>query len=565
MTVTTIPSRALTARLRRLASASALLCASGAAGAVELNTGNPDLTVRWDNTLRYNISTRVEGKDPKIANAPNSDESDNKFDRGDVVNNRLDLLSELDLVYKGRMGLRVSAAGWYDMGYDDHSVKTAPQFANSSYDNNTYSSFTKRYYNGPSAEFLDAFVFGNFELGSTTLRVKAGKHSIFWGDVAFNANHSVAYSQMPGDSRKSLASPGVEAKETVLPLNQISAQLQLADNLAVAAQYFLDWKPNRLPEGGTYYGAADFLFYGPDRFFLNPAAAPTLNVRRAAAVEPDRRGNWGINLKWSPDWVDGTIGVYYRKFDERQPWSAPQVVPPSATGAGLYRLVYAKGTEVFGVGLNKNIGGFAVAAELSTRRNTALINNRINSATLEGPRGDTYHGFINATVLGNLSASVPYTAVLEFAGSRWDKVRSNPDLFKAEGFAPCLAPAPTATNPTPALPASAGFSCATKNYLGVSALFAPKILQVFPGADLQIPLFFQVGIKGNAATLSGGNKNAGNYSLGLTLDYLSRYTFGLAYSDFIGKYKDNGSIVTEGNGPLYMDRGLLALSFRTSF
>jgi hypothetical protein len=555
MTLTQLDSHQVPARARglsRLAWAAAALCAAGTAGAVEIDTGNPDLALRWDNTLRYNISVRVEGKDPKIANAANSDESDNKFDRGDVVNNRLDLLSELDLVYKGRMGLRVSAAGWFDDGYRDHTVPTAAAFANSSYDNNTYSAFTQRFYNGPSAEFLDAFVFGNFELGNTTLRLKAGKHSIFWGDVAFNANHSVAYSQMPSDSRKSLASPGVEAKETVLPLNQISAQWQLADNLAIAAQYFFDWKPNRLPEGGTYYGAADFLFYGPDRFFLSPVAAPTLNVRRASAVEPEGRGNWGINLKWSPDWVDGTIGVYYRKFDERQPWSAPQVVPPSATGAGFYRLVYAKGTEVFGVGLNKNIGGFAVAAELSTRRNTALINNAINGTTLEGPRGDTYHGFINATVLGNLSASVPYTAVFEVAGSRWDKVRSNPNFFNAEGFAGCSAVA-------------RGFSCATKNYLGITALFVPKILQVIPGADLSIPLFYQVGVKGNAATLSGGNKNAGNYSVGLTLDYLSRYTFGLSYSDFVGKYKDNGSTVTVGNGPLYMDRGLLALSFRTSF
>ena len=522
------------------------------AGAAEINTGNPDIALRWDNTVRYNIAVRAEGKDPKIANAPNSDESDNKFDRGDVVNNRLDLLSELDLVYKSRMGLRVSAAAWYDAGYNDHSVPTAAAFANSSYDNNTYSSFTRKYYNGPAAELLDAFTFGNFELGSTTLRVKAGKHSIFWGDVAFNANHSVAYSQMPSDSRKSLSSPGVEAKETVLPLTQLSAQLQLTDNLAVAAQYFLDWKPNRLPEGGTYYGAADFLFYGPDRFFLNPAAAPTLNVRRAAAVEPDKRGNWGVNLKWSPDWIDGTLGAYYRKFDERQPWSAPQVVPPSASGAGLYRLVYAQGTEVFGVGLNKNIGGFAVAAELSTRRNTALINSAINAATLEGPRGNTYHGFINATVLGNLSASMPYTAVVELAGSRWGTVTRNPDLFNAEGYKGCSA-------------AGAGFSCATKNYLGLAALFAPKVLQIFPGADLSIPLFYQVGLKGNAATLSGGNQGAGNYSIGLTLDYRSQYTFGLAYSDFIGKYKDNGSIATVGNGPLYADRGLLALSFRTSF
>jgi hypothetical protein len=147
------------------------------------------------------------------------------------------------------------------------------------------------------------------------VRLKVGKHSIFWGDVVFNANHSVAYSQMPGDTRKQLSSPGIEAKETVLPVAQISGQIQLADTLSLAGQYFLDWKPNRNPEGGTYYGAADFLFDGPDHFSLAPGFA----VPRAEAVEPDKkRGNWGINLKWSPEWLDGTLGVYYREF-ERAP------------------------------------------------------------------------------------------------------------------------------------------------------------------------------------------------------------------------------------------------------
>jgi len=69
--------------------------------------------------------------------------------------------------------------------------------------------------------------------------------------------------------------------------------------------------------------------------------------------------------------------------------------------------------------------------------------------------------------------------VLELAGSRWSKVRSNPNFFNAEGFPGCSAAGPG----SPAQPRTT--SC--------SALFAPKILQVFPSADLTIPLFYQVG------------------------------------------------------------------------
>lgn len=524
--------------------------AMGSAHAFEIDSSNPDLSMRWDNTVRYNLSRRMEAIDPLIGNNATTDESDLKFSKGSIVNNRVDLLSEFDLVYKGTMGARVTGAAWYDHGYSNNTVPTAPGLAGrGSYNNNTYSSFTERFYNGPSGEILDAFVFGNFDVGGTPVRLKAGKHSLFWGDVIFNANHSVAYSQMPSDTRKQLSSPGIEAKETVLPVNQLSGQVQVLDNLSFNAHYFLDWKPNRLPEGGTYYGASDFLFYGPDRFSLAPGFA----IRRADAIEPDKkRGNFGVNMRWSPAWLDGTLGVYYRKFDERQPWRAPQV---NAVPGGFYRIAYARGTELFGVGLNKNLGPVAFAAEVSRRHNTAFLNAAINPATGEGTRGDSTHVIVNGTLLGNLAPSVSYVAVGEIAYSRWNKVTRNPNLFFADGFAGCTG-------------ANAGFACATKDYAGVSLLFVPKILQAIPGGDLSIPMFYQVGVKGNAATLSGGTKGAAALSVGLQLDYLAQYKFNLTYSDFRTKYRNAGSAASPnliGNGPLYNDRGLLTFTFATTF
>jgi hypothetical protein len=531
------------------ATAFAALGGASSVSAFEIDLGNPDFSLRWDNTVRYNLSMRVEGKDSKIANAPNTDESDNKFDRGDIVNNRIDLLSELDFVYKGAYGARLTAAGWYDYGYHDDTIRTAPGLeARTSYANSRYSSFTERYYNGPSGEILDAFVFGNFDVGTVPVRVRAGRHSVFWGESIFNANHAVAYSQMPSDSRKSLSSPGVEAKETLLPLAQISGQVQLADELSINGQYFFDWKPNRLPEGGTYYGAVDFLFEGPTRF----SVAPGLFLQRAPSVEPEERGDWGLNVRWSPAWLDGTLGIYYRRFDERQPWSSPQVDVPNR----FYRLVYAKNTELYGVSLGKRLGPFATGLDVVRRKNTAFVNTSIDPTTLEGPRGDSTHVVVNATRLTSLGQSNTLTAVAELAWSHWDEVRSNSNRFKAEGYAPASTCPPGEDKYN---------GCVTKNYYGVSLLLIPKWLQVFPGADLSVPLFYSYGLNGNAATLSGGNEGAGNYSIGLSLDYLTKYFFELRYSDFLVNYRDNGSIVTTSNGAVYSDRGLLTFTFRTSF
>src|SRR4029450_7178100 len=85
---------------------------SGAVQAFEIPTDNPDLAIRWDNTVRYNIGMRTQSQDSNIIGSPNFDDGDRNFSNGSLVTNRFDVLSEFDFVYKRRMGFRVSGAGW---------------------------------------------------------------------------------------------------------------------------------------------------------------------------------------------------------------------------------------------------------------------------------------------------------------------------------------------------------------------------------------------------------------------------------------------------------------------
>ena len=78
-----------------------LALAAAPAQAMEFDTGNPDLEVRWDNTIRYNLGIRTGQQNKSgIGNNPTFDEGEFLFDNGDVVANRFDLLTELDVVYK---------------------------------------------------------------------------------------------------------------------------------------------------------------------------------------------------------------------------------------------------------------------------------------------------------------------------------------------------------------------------------------------------------------------------------------------------------------------------------
>ena len=159
--------------LRRTLIAAAAVCAAmcGSAGAIEINTGKEDIQLRWDNTFRYNLGRRIEGQEQAFLRNPNFDDGDRNFGGKSLVNNRLDLLSEMDLIYQRKHGLRLSAAGWYDNAYDGHfdntSLATSNHLANGNPATPAFglSDYAKRYYRGPSGEMLDAFVFTSFDVG----------------------------------------------------------------------------------------------------------------------------------------------------------------------------------------------------------------------------------------------------------------------------------------------------------------------------------------------------------------------------------------------------------------
>jgi hypothetical protein len=546
-------------RLAPLVAALALAF-SGAATAMEIDTGNNDFQVRFDNTVRANYGVRVESRDSKIGNSVLADEGDYRFDKGDSIAKRVDWLSELDVVYKKRYGFRVSGTGWFDLAYSGRSkTNPNPPFTNiPSYIGQEYSTTTRRFYEGPSAELLDAFVFGGVDIGNVPVQAKLGQHTLYWGESLLLGGHlhSVSYSQNALDLQKGFATPGTEAKELFRPLNQISLQAQLSDTVSVAAQYVFDWEAARYPEGGTYLGPVDFVFNGPDRQFLSPGLGFAM---RGEAVEPRHSGDFGLATRWSPAWLDGTMGFYYRNYSDKLPQTLLTAVGPNVS---KYNLIYADNIQMYGVSVAKNLFGVSTSAELSYRHNTPLSSQVLGVAPglpergdTKGARGDTLHGVVNA--LGTVAKtpvfdSAAWMAELSFA--HYTKVSSGANLFNAVGYAPCAN-------------RDKWDGCVTRNYAGLGLGFTPNWYQVFPGVDLSAPLTYAVGLKGNAPTVFGGNQGLGNYSLGVSADVLQKYRFDLKYIDFLGHYKDNGTAVTATNGlnTFLKDRGFVSLTFKTTF
>ena len=553
------------------------------ANAFPIDTGNPDLELRWDNSIRYNLGIRAQAQDPNILNNTTYDNSDSKFKRGDVVTNRLDLLTESDLVYRKRSGLRVSAALWYDQAYRSDAERTAnsnfviPGLGDisSAYSGNTYTGFTRRWNRGPSGEILDAFAFTGFDVGAVAVNVKLGQHTIYWGESLFSFVHGVSYAQGPIDIRKALANPGVEAKEVFKPLPQMSAMVQLSDELSMAGQYYLGWKPSAFPDGGTYFGVLDALTQGGGTYVVNPAQAAAISSALGgtpvAAVpfipsyrDPKKAGDWGVMARWSPAWLTGTAGLYFRKYTDKLPeivlgglQAAPLelgVAVPSSLGLSYQQ----EQVTLVGASFSRVVEGVSVSGEIAHRMDTPLL---MGPATFLGsePTGDTTHALANAIAyFGKTPGFDSAVLMVELTYSRLDKVKSNAANFNSVEYG-CKG-------------AAEQLGCATRNAWGLTVRFVPTWFQVFPGADLSMPLLYSTGLKGTSPVLFGGYQGNSSYSAGLALDVKASYSLTLAYNGADAK-RHNDSVNGFGQQQVgaiggigaQWDRGWVSFTFKTTF
>lgn len=528
-----------------------------------IDTGSKDVSMRFDNTVRLNLGMRAQSPDQRILNNSTYDESDGKFGKGDLVTKRLDWFSEFDVDYQKTLGLRLSAAAWYDAAYDDTRVRaTAPGFV-SSYNNDQYNSTVKRYTAGPSGELLDAFVWANFRMADKPASLKIGRLSNYWGEAYFLGAHAISYSQSPVDGVKAVTSPGIEVKEVFLPLGQAYLKYQPTADLTLAAQYMLQWRHSRLPYGGTYFGPADPFFEGPDRL---PVGGPA-SLARAKSIEPGRTGNWGLNARLNVESIESTLGFYYRRFNDYNPWFQPNftgflTIPGVGTVPTQYQLVYPKQVSLFGASFARAIGPVSVGAELSYRKDGALNAAGIDPITQEGPRGNTWHALVNGVYLFPKNPLFDTgSLVAELAYSRLGKVTSNEAYYRRAGSLACQVTPGGATG-------DKTDGCSTSDYVGMQMLFTPQYLQIQPSLDIELPMSLAYNLRGNAPSSGGGSEGEMSWSVGAKFIYRQKHELQLMYADTAArtKYDPTGRTVIGGRGSVgTTDRAWWALTFKTGF
>lgn len=547
--------------LRRAGVGGTLLALAAHAAAFEVATGDPDLKILWDTTVKYSNAFRLRAPSSAIVSGPNydtashdyfpnTDDGSRNFGRG-LISNRFDLFSEFDLSWRS-VGFRVSATGWYDTVYQrDHNANDSPGTANPvSVPHNVFTDATRRLHGG-DAEILDAFVFGRFRLGEMPTTVRVGKHTQLYGESFMLGANGIAAAQAPIDVVKAATVPNSQFKEFMRPVNQVSGQMQLTPGVMLGAYYKLDWEGDRLPGSGSYYSMMDSIAAGGERLIVAYGPPGNIYFRRMADMKAKDGGQGGVQLRFHHGDVD--YGLYAVQWNDTGPqlYVRPYHGAPIGSAAGLevgeYQWVFHEGIRAFGASFSTTVGSVNLAGEVSMRTNTPLDsdaqtyvdggNNSNHPLYAVGRSAHAQLSWISSLGPNWLAREVDFVG--EIAWNRRLSISKNA----------------AAMNPN-----------ATRDAANVRMVFEPKYRQVMPGVDLSVPIGLGWGLAGNSSVVGAFlGKNTGDLSIGLNGSYLDVWRFGLNYTHFLG---DAGPFIEGGHRSFKQamgDRNYVSFVLRRTF
>lgn len=546
-----------------LALAIACALAVPCAQAIELDTGNPDWAVRFDNTIKAGTIYRLKNADPALANSFGSNgfptglglnAGDDNFRKKGFVSKRLDLLSEFDAVYKRDFGVRVGVAGWYDPAVRGHSDAIDPM--NGQTPPNAFTDYTKREA-GRRGELLDAFVFGGWDLGGgQRLTARLGQHALQWGESLFFGDNAVARAQGPIDIYKLLASPNAQFKEIIRPVPQISAQLQLSSDVSVGAYYQFRWKQDRLPPAGSYFSASNLIWGGsPYSQLMDMGPGGAYDLAAGGDRKPKDSGQFGAQLKWRVDETD--LGFYYAQYHDKGGQMFGQLNSMGAPNAfgflpGSWYYRFPESVKVVGASASHSIGDVNLSVEASVRDDMPLRSGQMLYGFFPGqpePRpatGKTAH--VNVSWLATFGPSFIAKEAGLIGEIAWNRV-----LSKNE----------------PGRPLDSG---RTRDATAIQLIYTPSYRQVMPGLDINVPIGLRYTIDGRSSVTSWDAKGNGTATVGINATYLGVWQASLAYNHYLGKaipYIDySPSVGTNPNlgwGNSLADRNYVSLSVRRTF
>ncbi len=538
--------------LRRLSLAIAAVTCSTPLLALPTVSFDNGLTLQSQLTANYTVSARTDSASKEYLNDLNSDDGTRNFEEWGLINNRLSLFAEVIARYEN-VGAVVRASHFYDDVYHQSNDNGSPETVNKTDNHQRFTDKTKDR-SGGEPRLLDAYLFGNFALeDSRFLSLKAGRHLVAWGESLFWPN--ISQGQAPVDATK-FNVPGTEAKDAYLPVGQVSFNFSLNQHVTFTGFWQYEWEETLLNPVGDFFGS-DYFGPGSEFYRLNSGVISNLPdqtfiaVNNAGEITPDDDGQWGIGVRFNPDF-NTEIGVYHYRYHDRAPalffdftgttsYSSAPDLGSRGFGPGIpsYKFKYFEDIQLTGVSLSTKIAdAVQVGADVSLRDGAAVY--LANGAPTTG---EILQSNLNAVYIIGPSFLAQQTTLLgEFVNQR---IQSVDTVYVSGGL--------SGTN--------GAFSeyksdAQTKS----SSLFGAGVYLDYPsitqGWDLTTSAVWTQNIAGSG--IQGFGRDEKRLTLGADFTYLSNFSAGATLVNYL-------SSANVAKGRVLSDRDYLSFNFKYTF
>ena len=527
----------------------ALALAVSQANAFETVYLGDNTTLDASVTLSYTASARTSSPSDVYLNSPNDDDATRNFDRGSLINNRLNALGEIRLRHDN-VGALLRGSVFYDDVYRSSNDNNSPDTINKVGAVNQFTDKTREM-SGYDPRLLDAFIYGNFVIGEDKyLSVKAGRHIVAWGESLFFPN--ISQGQLPVDAAV-FNVPGTEAKEGYLPVGQLSASLTLTDNLTLNAFYQYDWEKTRLNPVGDFFGSDTF---GPGAQFIRFGAGPITSlpnagvINYAGEIEPSDSGQWGLGARYLLG-NSTEVGLFHYRYHDRigalftdftgdtrySSFDGFNGCTADVGGNPCYQLGYFDDIKLTGVSISSKVGDVQLGGDISYRDGAPVYLD--NGAPA---RGSYLQTNLNGVYIIGPSALAHQTTVM--AEVVHERIHDVEDLVVTGG-----------------LPGQAGtynsYSQTRDNAVLAAAVFM-DYPNLFNGWDLTTKAIWTQNIDGSGMASAGLSRDEKRLTLGADFKYLGNMQVGLTWVNYL-------SSANLDKGRTMADRDYVSLSAKYTF
>ncbi|KAB0550430.1 DUF1302 domain-containing protein [Pseudomonas argentinensis] len=246
------------------------LLAAAPVQAVEFSFADNEVSGSLDTTVSYGQLWRVQGQS-KDNDDVNLNDGNRNFDTG-LASEVFKITSDLEMNYQN-YGLFVRGTAFYDTQIMDkrndfYSGNRSAQPSQNSPDDDRFTRDT-RHAAGRDAQILDAYVYGNWDIAEHPVSARLGRQVFNWGEGLFYRGG--VNSSNPVDGAR-FRLPGAEIKEVLIPVEAVSFNIGLTDNLSMETFYQFNWKETAIDPVGSYFSETDLFAEGGHTAYSRNAA-----------------------------------------------------------------------------------------------------------------------------------------------------------------------------------------------------------------------------------------------------------------------------------------------------